>query len=246
MATRSISEQLTAALYILTHSTHHPPPTCHIILTRVKTINPRVLSSSSPHHYFTTTPSSLPPQPSTPFISMEAPTLRQRPESATSKDDQRKAIRETKLLKARRGLRSLAVAVALPLIFSVLSSFLSPPLRPKTDEASLLWFPPASTLHVAAAASAGLMGLAGWLVWAEGGMRAPAPAALFAAQLVLGLAWAPLAHAGWAGLALGAAKVAVLVGCARCFRRANPFSGNLVGPCIAWAAFLVLLSYRMM
>ncbi|KAI0511032.1 hypothetical protein KFK09_011650 [Dendrobium nobile] len=177
---------------------------------------------------------------------MDAQTVRQRSKDGFIRTDDRKTIHEKKHAKARRGLRSLAVAVALPLVLSLLSFSLSSPLQPKPDDTSQVWHPPAWTMNVAAATTAGLMGLAAWLVWAEGGMRTLAPVILYTAQFALGLARAPFAGAGRVGLVLSLANVAVLAGCSTCFRRINPFAGNLVNPCIVWAAFLAFLSYRMM
>ncbi|XP_020589830.1 translocator protein homolog [Phalaenopsis equestris] len=160
---------------------------------------------------------------------MDTSTLRQRPKNS----DDKRAIREKKLVKAKRGLRSLSIAVTLPLIFSLLSSFLSPPLPPHSNtEETIWWYPPAWLIHAASAVTSGLMGLAAWLFWAEGGMRRSAGAAC--------------AGAGGVGVAVAGARVAALVACGSSFRRVNPFAGNLVTPCAAWAAFAVFLSYKLM
>ncbi|KAK8945183.1 hypothetical protein KSP39_PZI008478 [Platanthera zijinensis] len=184
---------------------------------------------------------------------MDTQTLRQRSKNDTATtpaaqphDPAEKTTREKKRAMARRGLRSLAAAISIPLILSILSSILS---SSPTTHPSRTWRPPAWAIHASAAATSSLMGLAAWLVWAEGGMRSPVVVALYAAQLALGLAWAPavmFAGAGRAGLVISVALVAALAVCSRRFGQVNPVAGDLVKACIAWGMFLAIVSYKMM
>ncbi|KAG0470240.1 hypothetical protein HPP92_016337 [Vanilla planifolia] len=181
---------------------------------------------------------------------MDAQTIRRRSKeedtsaTAVQQPETETARREKKLAMAHRGLRSLAIALGLPLFLSILSSSLSS--WPSQAVAGGGWRPAAWAMHTLSGATACVMGLSAWLVWAEGGMKSPAAAALYVAQLVLGLAWAPVvmrAGAGWAGVGISVAMAAALVGCARCFRRSNPVASDLVKPCIMWAGFMAVISY---
>ncbi|PKA48947.1 Translocator protein like [Apostasia shenzhenica] len=180
---------------------------------------------------------------------MEEQNLRQRstaPAAASPATNDGKPTRDKKLIMARRGLRSLSVAISVPLLLSLLSFSLYP--QPPATKPRLSWLPPAWVMHTVTAFTACLMALAAWLVWADGGMQSPAVASLYAAQLALGLAWAPMVRAGpaIAGIGIAATMAAVQAGCSRCFRRVNPVAGDLVVPCIAWAAFMTAVSYAMM
>ncbi|KAG8084726.1 hypothetical protein GUJ93_ZPchr0010g9122 [Zizania palustris] len=156
--------------------------------------------------------------------------------------DRRKVGRATK-----RGLRSLAAAVALPVALTA-ASFYASGSDPAAAGAS------ASKVMIARAGSVAaqaVMALAAWMVWAEGGMhrRPGATLAPFAAQLVAAMAWAPLAlglASPVAGLACCAAMVAGAVACARGFGAVNPVAGDLAKPCVAWAVLLAVINYKMM
>lgn len=93
------------------------------------------------------------------------------------------------------------------------------------------------------------MGLSAWLVWAEGGFhKSPTALSLYLAQLGLGLTWEFVAlrmGASLAGLVLCLATFGSLVGCAKVFRKMNPIAGDLVKPCLGWAAFLAVVNLKL-
>ncbi|KAH6766385.1 hypothetical protein C2S52_017368 [Perilla frutescens var. hirtella] len=147
---------------------------------------------------------------------------------------------------ARRGLRSLSVAVAFPLSVTLLDIFLfgwSSIEKP-------FYFPPLWALHLACLSTAFLSGLSAWLVWAEGGFhRQPGALALYLAQLILSLIWYPVVFGAGAirvGLVLCVALFGVLIGCARAFRDMNPIAGDLVKPCLAWPLLLAVANVRLL
>ncbi|XP_047981042.1 translocator protein homolog [Salvia hispanica] len=153
------------------------------------------------------------------------------------------------LAAARRGLKSLSVAVALPLSLTLLDIFLFGSSARYTSLHKPFYVPSLWTLHLACVATAFLSGLSAWLVWAEGGLhRQPAALGLYLAQLAASLAWYPVvfrAGAVWLGLALCAALFGALVGCERAFRNMNPIAGDLVKPCLVWALLLALANLRL-
>lgn len=93
------------------------------------------------------------------------------------------------------------------------------------------------------------MGLASWLVWAEGGFAKQAvPLTLYAIQLALNLAWQALffgAHRLGAAfydiLVLDVAIVATILA----FQPVNQVAANLMKPYLAWVLFATALSWRL-
>ncbi|XP_027117308.2 translocator protein homolog [Coffea arabica] len=145
---------------------------------------------------------------------------------------------------AKRGLRSLGLALALPLSLTLLDISLFGSSLQYATMKKPFWSPPLWALHSACLASAFLMGLSAWLVWAEGGFhRNPTALLLYLGQLSLSLAWDPIvfqAGASRMGLVLCVALFGALVGCARIFRTMNPLAADLVKPCLLWALILSL------
>lgn len=157
--------------------------------------------------------------------------------------------RQKRTAVAKRGLRSLGLAVALPVTLTLLDVYLfGSNLHYATMKKSFL-YPPLWALHLACVASAFLMGLSGWLVWADGGFhRSPWSLGLYLGQLGSGLAWYPIvfqAGASRVGLVLCAALFGALVGCIRMFRRVNPIAGDLVKFTLFWALLLALVNVRL-
>ncbi|KAL3648015.1 hypothetical protein CASFOL_008983 [Castilleja foliolosa] len=150
---------------------------------------------------------------------------------------------------ARRGLRSLTVAVAFPLTLSLLNIFLFGSTTRYRSLHKPFYFPPLWALHLACLATAFLSGLSAWMVWAEGGFhRRPTALMLYLGQLVLSLGWYPVVFGAGAikvGLVLCGALFWVLIGCARVFRTMNPIAGDLVKPCLAWAVLLAVMNVRL-
>ena len=94
------------------------------------------------------------------------------------------------------------------------------------------------------------MGLSAWLVWAEGGFhKKPTALPLFIAQLVLGLIRDPIVFGsgtGRAGLVVCMGLFGALVGCSRMFREVNPIAGDLVKPCLAWTAYVGVVTLQLL
>ncbi|CAA6662053.1 unnamed protein product [Spirodela intermedia] len=149
---------------------------------------------------------------------------------------------------AKKGLKTLGVAVAAPMVLTLGALFLHG--GGAGAPAGARWRPPVWAFRMGSLSSAFLMGLAAWLVWAEGGFRRqPAAPPLYVAELLLSLAWGPLvlrAGAVRTGMAVCAALLAALLGCSRAFRRCNPIAGDLVKPCLAWACFLAIFNYKLL
>ncbi|KAJ7972945.1 Translocator protein-like [Quillaja saponaria] len=168
-----------------------------------------------------------------------------------SKSSNRITRRDKRMNMAKRGLRSLAIAVALPVSLTILCAYLG--LRHNNVGGNLtktpFWFPPMWALHLTCPASSFLMGVSAWLVWAEGGFhRRPMALCLYLAQLVLMLMWEPIvfgAGARWVGLLVCLGMFGALVGCSRVFKQVNPFAGDLMKPCLAWTAFLAVVNLKL-
>ncbi|GAB4843754.1 hypothetical protein Ancab_013719 [Ancistrocladus abbreviatus] len=165
--------------------------------------------------------------------------------------DNGKGRRDRRIAMAKRGLRSLCIAVAIPLSVTLLNIYFfgtSDGYRSMSSKPPI-WLPPLWALHATGLGSAFLMGLSSWLVWAEGGLhRDPSLMILYIAQLGLGLVWDPLVFrmgAYWAGLLVALSAFGSLLRCRRMFRRVNTIAGDLVMPCLAWAGFLAFLNLKL-
>ncbi|KAI6695749.1 hypothetical protein NL676_023459 [Syzygium grande] len=153
---------------------------------------------------------------------------------------------------AKRGLRSLALAVSLPLSLTLIDIYFFGSLGAASAAAAdpeRPFVPPLWILHTLCAVSSLLMGLSAWLVWAEGGFhRRPVALSLYLAQLGLALAWGPVVFglgAGRVGLAVAAGMVAAMVGCYKTFGEVNPIAGDLVKICFAWAGLLSVVNLKL-
>ncbi|KAM7276693.1 hypothetical protein ACFE04_018559 [Oxalis oulophora] len=147
-----------------------------------------------------------------------------------------------RMAMAKRGLRSLAIAVALPLSLTILNIYLFGFSQRYTKLSKPFWFPPLWMIHLTCTISTLLMGLSAWLVWAEGGFHNnPTALSLYLAQFGLSLVWNPITlwmGASWVGLVVCLGMFGALAGCCRVFRQVNPIAADLVKMCLAWAAFL--------
>ncbi|KAF8387839.1 hypothetical protein HHK36_026500 [Tetracentron sinense] len=182
---------------------------------------------------------------------MESQNLKQRTRSddPTTTTNNNGTRREKKMKMAKRGVRSLAIAVAVPLCLTIANIYFFGSSQNYRDLAKPFWYPPLWAIHLACLASSFLMGLSAWLVWAEGGFhRHPAVLPLYMAQLALSLSWDPLVFllgATWTGLAACVALFGALLECSRSFRNVNPIAGDLVMPCLAWVAFLTVVNLKL-
>ncbi|KAL1060395.1 hypothetical protein V6Z11_1Z101000 [Gossypium hirsutum] len=156
--------------------------------------------------------------------------------TTTSNEKNRANRREKRMAMAKRGLRSLVIAVSFPLSWLRLFSqtFLVPSFVAFTYR--LLGFELRD-------------GAVGLVVWVEGGFHAkPTALSLYLGYLGLSMAWHPTVlwmGASWAGLLVSLAMVGTLVGCSRDFGKVNPIAGNSVMPCLAWAAFLATVNLKL-
>ncbi|XP_051141665.1 translocator protein homolog [Andrographis paniculata] len=146
---------------------------------------------------------------------------------------------------ARRGLRSLSVAVAVPVGLTLLDIFFFGSTRRKP-----FYFPPLWALHGACLATSAVLGLSAWLVWAEGGFhRRPSASILYLAQMALSLGWYPIVFGAGAfrvGLVLCGALIGSLVGCTRVFRSMNRTAGDLSTVCLVWALLVSVVNVRLL
>ncbi|KAJ9189342.1 hypothetical protein P3X46_000650 [Hevea brasiliensis] len=157
--------------------------------------------------------------------------------------------RDKRMAMAKRGIRSLAIAVAFPLALTLFNIYLFGSINGYGAVSKPFRFFPMWALHFTYLASSSLMGLSAWLVWAEGGFhREPTILSLYMAQLGLSLAWDPIVFRmgeTWIGLVVCLAMFGALVGCSRQFKEVNPIAGDLVKPCLAWATILAIVNLKL-
>ncbi|GAB2235797.1 hypothetical protein Droror1_Dr00026238 [Drosera rotundifolia] len=169
--------------------------------------------------------------------------------ATTDGGDVNRAKRQGRIASAKRGLRSLTIAVLLPVLLT-LSNIYFFGGGPGRGPSRLNWIPPHWALHMTCLASVSLLGLSAWIVWADGGFhRDPSAVGLYLGLLGLGLAWDPIVFRfglNWAGLAVAAAVGGGLWRWSRVARRVNPMAGDLVMPCLGWAGFLACVNLKMM
>ncbi|XP_068658373.1 translocator protein homolog [Aristolochia californica] len=151
---------------------------------------------------------------------------------------------------ARRGLRSLGIAIAVPLGLTVVTINLFGSGHKYQGIAKPFWFPPLWVFHLSSLSTSCLMSLSAWLVWAEGGFHQQSAALpLFLAQFLLSQMWTPIVFRSGAkgvGLAVCLSLFMALYGCSKTFKRVNPIAGDLVKPCLAWAGFLGLMNFKLL
>lgn len=109
------------------------------------------------------------------------------------------------------------------------------------------WAPPSWVFGPVWTVLYALMGIAAWLVWRTGGIRAArVPLALFLIQLVLNALWSWLFFAwqsgGFAFLDTLALWLTILATVAA-FWRVKPLAGSLLIPYLLWVGFASALNY---
>ncbi|XP_061369408.1 translocator protein homolog [Gastrolobium bilobum] len=179
--------------------------------------------------------------------------------STTTTNDKRKSgvsKRDKRMVMAKRGLRSLAIAVSLPLSLTVLSVYLGSSMNNQSRVHDAVtwrkpfWFPPSWALHLTCLASSFLMGLSAWMVWADGGFhRNPTALLVYLAQLLFTLLWDPIVFGAGAtrfGLMVCLGWFGAQLGCMRVFGRVNSIAGDLIKPCLAWSAFLFIVNLKLL
>ncbi|KAI3682755.1 hypothetical protein L1987_82976 [Smallanthus sonchifolius] len=146
----------------------------------------------------------------------------------------------------RRGIRSLAVGIAVPLALTLANISMFGWNRSYRTTQKSFWVPPLWALHLTCLSSAFVMGLSAWLVWADGGFHEkPAAIGFYLGQLGLSLAWDPIflrMGAARLGLLMCLAQMAITWSCSRVFERVNRTAGDLVKLCLVWSGFLTLVN----
>ena len=168
--------------------------------------------------------------------------------TATRNNKSTKNRRENNMAMAKRGLRSLAITVSIPLSLTLLTIYLTS-THSYVMASKPSWFPPLWAIHITSLASSILLGVSAWLVWAVGGFHQnPTALSLYLAQLGLSLVWDPIvlgSGASWVGLAVCSATFWALVGCFRICKEVNPTAGDIIAPCLAWTAFLAIVNFTL-
>ncbi|XP_021763024.1 translocator protein homolog [Chenopodium quinoa] len=176
-------------------------------------------------------------------------TTRQEP-TTTNDESVRGAGQKMKRTMAKRGLKSLSIALTIPVILTLTNIY----MFGTSDNYKLFnrpnWVPPIWALHMACLGSASLLCLCGWLVWAEGGFhKNPNIAGLYFGQFGLSLLWDLLMFklgANWAGLLVAVGVCYGLYQCYRAFKQVSDIAADLVLPCLGWSALLGFISLKFM
>lgn len=149
-----------------------------------------------------------------------------------------------------KGMKSLVIAISVPLILGVLDSFFFSPNQTFYKELKKpFWNPPGWLFGFAWSLLYPTMGLASWLVWVEGGWRRQTFAlSLYAVQLTLNLLW-PAIFFGYHKLGFALADIValwvVLIACIITFAPINHVAANLFKPYLAWVTFATALNYSL-
>ncbi|KAJ3669526.1 hypothetical protein LUZ60_011476 [Juncus effusus] len=150
-----------------------------------------------------------------------------------------------KTIKTKRGIRSLTVAITVPVLLFATSAYLSGTAHIASHGK---FVPPILAFHLGNIAISAITGFAAWLIWAKGGFhRQPQDMFLYFGQLLLGLMWGPLMFKvkdRKLALAAAVAMAACMFGCIRSFRRVNKVAGDIFLPCFAWAVVLAIFSFK--
>jgi len=218
------------------------PSTCHSPTESMSS------SISFTHLPLTATFTSLPHT-----SSMASNELKQRhTETATNQNGRIGDKRQKRKVMAKRGLKSLAIAVAFPLSLTVLSACIGSSTARDDSLYSRkpFWLPPSWALHFTCPATSILMGLGAWMVWADGGFhRKPMALLLYFTQLLFAVLWDPLVFGAGAtrlGLILCLGLLVSQYGCMRAFGSVNPVAGGFIKPCLAWVAFLCIVNLKLL
>ncbi|XP_058740697.1 translocator protein homolog [Vicia villosa] len=164
--------------------------------------------------------------------------------------------RDKRMAMAKRGLRSLIIALSVPLSITLLSIYIASSFTFSNHNTQSIassrkpfWFPPSWLLHLMLPSSSLLMGLSAWLVWAEGGFhRDPTAFLLYLIQLLCTVLWEPVVFGVGAtsfGLLLCVGIFGSLIGCMYVFGKVNPVASDLIKPCLAVSAFLFIVNLKL-
>jgi tryptophan-rich sensory protein len=148
------------------------------------------------------------------------------------------------------GITSLIVAVGTPLVLGIIDAVINnPSTQWYKDLKKPRWQPPSFLFGGAWSILYPLMGLASWLVWAEGGWAKQSyPLTLYGIQLALNLLW-PALFFGIRNLGLAlvdiVALAAAIIATLLAFKPVNEIAANLLKPYLAWVLFATALNYKL-
>jgi benzodiazapine receptor len=141
---------------------------------------------------------------------------------------------------------SLLVAVSIPLVLGMIDGIVSSPGPWYLTLKKPWWNPPGFLFGLAWSVLYPIMGLASWLVWADGGFdKQGYPLTLYGVQLALNLAWPVLffrSHAIVVALFDILALVVAVVMTVSAFQPVNHVAANLLKPYLVWVTFAAALN----
>lgn len=144
------------------------------------------------------------------------------------------------------GVPSLLVAVSIPLVLGMIDGIVNSPGLWYTTLKKPWWNPPGFLFGLAWSVLYPVMGLASWLVWADGGFQKQGyPLTLYTIQLVLNLAWPALffgSHAIVLALVDIVVLVVVIAMTVSAFQPVNYVAANLMKPYLTWVIFAAALN----
>jgi benzodiazapine receptor len=151
---------------------------------------------------------------------------------------------------SKPGVKSLLIAVGIPLLLGSVNALFNSPFSTWFQDLKKPWWePPGPIFGGAWSVLYPLMGLASWLVWANGGFhKQSTPLLLYVAQLFLNLLW-PMLFFGWKKLGLALLDIilldGVLVATISAFQPVNHLAANLMKPYLAWVVFATALNFNL-
>lgn len=157
-----------------------------------------------------------------------------------------KGYRKAAEIVRQPGVPSLLVAVSIPLVLGVIDGIVNSPGPWYLTLKKPWWNPPGFLFGLAWSVLYPVMGLASWLVWADGGFQKQGyPLTLYAVQLVLNLAW-PALFFGFHAIVLAlidiVALVVVIAMTVSAFQPVNHVAANLMKPYLVWVIFATALN----
>ncbi|KAK1428187.1 hypothetical protein QVD17_17016 [Tagetes erecta] len=172
----------------------------------------------------------------------QSPTLQEHTTTTTKT----KTPKQQRTAIPRRGMQSLAVGIAVPVALTLANISMFGWNKSYNTIQKPFWIPPLWALHLTCLASSFVMGLSGWLVWAEGGFHQnPSAVGLYLGQLGLSLAWDPIFFkmgAARMGMLVCLGQIATMLSCLKAFNRVNRTAGDLMKLCLIWSGFLTLVN----
>jgi len=157
-----------------------------------------------------------------------------------------KGYRKATEIVRQPGVPSLLVAVSIPLVLGMIDGIVNSPGPWYATLKKPWWNPPGFLFGLAWSVLYPVMGLASWLVWADGGFQKQGyPLALYAVQLMLNLAWPSLffgSHAITLALIDILLLVVLIAMTISAFQPVNHVAANLMKPYLAWVIFAAALN----